>query len=279
MEIKSLKFMKEVLQLHAEEFKKILKNEIEGINTYNSGEEELKSAILYSLIEGNPKFIRSFIVYEVAKMLSNDVIENVKNLAMAVEMIHAYSLIHDDLPAMDNSNLRRGVEATHIKFSQSTAILAGNSLQVMAFEVLAKIGNYRIIQDFCSTVGLRGIMSGQVLDLSPKFKQFEFEEMNYKKTGVLIEFCLTAPAILLGREEELQSLKIYGKHLGLAYQMQDDLLDEGEQGYSYINYFNGVEELKNNLKDTVKICKEIMSKFPKNNILLNLPEFLAKRVY
>jgi geranylgeranyl pyrophosphate synthase len=180
---------------------------------------------------------------------------------------------------MDNSEFRRGVSAVHKKFGESTAILAGNSLQVMAFEVLVRLKNFDIIKEFCKVAGFNGVMSGQVLDLNPEFKKNEFEEMSYKKTGVLIEFCLTSTAILLKREDVIYKLKEYGKNLGIAYQMQDDLLDEGEGGYSYLTHLGGRKFLEDKLQETIEICKQSIVNIANNDVLFNLPKALSKRAY
>jgi geranylgeranyl pyrophosphate synthase len=275
--------LKEALKLHTTNFINILKDFLSGVKVENSGEKRLLDAISYSLINSNAKYIRSFLVIETAKMLGFNTTEDVKKLAIATEMIHCYSLIHDDLPAMDNSNFRRGVDACHIKFGESTAIMAGNAIQVMAFDVLSSISKpeiaLKLIKEMANVCGLKGILGGQVIDLSPKLKEEEFDEMNYKKTGVLIEFCLNSVAILFETKEHVSNLKMYGKNLGIAYQMQDDILDEGESEYSYINHFKTRDLLKKSLKERLKTCEEAIVGFNFNFTLLDLLKFLEKRTY
>lgn len=155
--------------------------------------------------------------------------------ASAVEMIHCYSLIHDDLPAMDDDELRRGRPTNHIQFGESTAILAGDALLTLAFEVLAKgIKDPQIavacIADLTAAAGAEGMVGGQQADLEAEQTQeltlSELEAIHRRKTGRL----LTTPLIMGGRiacttVETLNNLKIYGESVGLAFQIADDLLD------------------------------------------------------
>ncbi len=273
--------MKEVLKNHANNFKLILSDFVLNLKAENFGEKALKEAILYSLTEGNPKFIRSFLCYEGAKMTGKETDEDVKKIAIAIEMMHCYSLIHDYLPCMDNSDFRRGVLACHKKFGESTAVLSANALQVMAFEVLSGISKVsalpKVIKEFCNVSGFCGIMSGQVLDLEKTFKQKEFDTMNYKKTGVLIEFCLTSVAILFEKQDLMAKLKNFGKNLGLLYQMQDDMIDEGEESYSYINHFKGRANLAQEILKLANYCKKEIASFPKNQVLIELVNFVIER--
>lgn len=155
--------------------------------------------------------------------------------ASAVEMIHCYSLIHDDLPAMDDDKLRRGRPTNHIQFDESTAILAGDALLTLAFEVLAKGINdpavaVACVAELASAAGAEGMVGGQQADLeaekSPTLTLSELEAVHRRKTGRL----LTVPLVMGGRiaqanAETLNNLKIYGESVGLAFQIADDLLD------------------------------------------------------
>ena len=155
--------------------------------------------------------------------------------ATALEMIHCYSLIHDDLPAMDDDDLRRGRPTNHVKFGEATAILAGDALLTLAFEVLARgISDPHVaiacVADLASAAGAEGMVGGQQADLEgetdPEPTVEKLEAIHRRKTGRL----LTAPLIMGGRiggadAETLNSLKIYGESVGLAFQIADDLLD------------------------------------------------------
>ena len=185
------------------------------LNTYLSkfNSSELIVPMKYGLFPGGKK-IRSKIIFDVGKIFK------VKNkdlliLAASVEAIHAYSLIHDDLPCMDDDKLRRGKASTHVKFGESTAILAGNSLLTTAFEILSdknfKIEDKtksRLINYLSRCSGLTGIAGGQYLDLSYEKKKVSFKKilnMELKKTGKLFEFCCVAPLIIKKNKKEINS--------------------------------------------------------------------------
>ena len=158
-------------------------------------------------------------------------------LGGAIELIHAYSLIHDDLPAMDNDNLRRGQPTCHIAFDEATAILAGDALQAMAFELIASKSTLpasktlRIIQSLSKASGARGMVYGQALDFDSVGKELDLhtlEKMHRHKTGVLIEASVTIGALTSKTDlldSELMSFKKYAQAIGLAFQVQDDILD------------------------------------------------------
>tara|TARA_B100000674_G_C37615123_1_gene811674 strand:- start:9 stop:788 length:780 start_codon:yes stop_codon:yes gene_type:complete len=188
----------------------------------------------YGTLSGGKK-IRSTIIFNVAKILKLKKKEII-NICAAVECIHSYSLIHDDLPCMDNDILRRGKESTHIKFGESTAILAGNSLLTLAFELLTEKkyninSNKKIIlvKKLAEFSGHTGIAGGQYLDLSYEKKRISVSkiiEMQKKKTGKLFEFCFLAPAILAGLKiNKINSFGKIGEEVGLLFQIADDLLD------------------------------------------------------
>jgi geranylgeranyl pyrophosphate synthase len=137
----------EALLKHQSFFRTELEKKLNSISTQNSGEEELLNAIKYSLISKTAKYIRSFLIIETGKMLQCDELKmkDLLKIAFAIEMIHCYSLIHDDLPSMDNSDFRRGEPSLHKKFHESTALLAGNSLLTLAFKELSQINDAKMI--------------------------------------------------------------------------------------------------------------------------------------
>ena len=195
---------------------------------------ELISAMNYGLFPGGKK-IRSKILLDIGSLYKI----NYKTLIVvgaAVECIHAYSLIHDDLPCMDNDNLRRGKPSTHVKFGESTAVLAGNSLLTMAFEILASNNSkveekikVQLIKRLSECSGHLGIAGGQYLDLSfekKKISKKKIVEMEIKKTGKLFSFCCMAPAIIKKRKfKEINFFEDVGANIGLLFQIADDLID------------------------------------------------------
>ena len=195
---------------------------------------ELILAMEYGLFPGGKK-IRSKILLDIGDIFKIKY-KMLIIVGAAVECIHAYSLIHDDLPCMDNDQLRRGKPSTHIKFVESTAVLAGNSLLTMAFEILAssylKINEktkVNLIKKLSECSGHLGIAGGQYLDLSferKKISQNKIIDMELKKTGKLFSFCCAAPAII--KEKSYKDIKFFedvGANVGLLFQIADDLID------------------------------------------------------
>ena len=195
---------------------------------------ELISAMSYALFPGGKK-IRSKIILDIGTLFKVDY-KTLIIVGAAVECIHAYSLIHDDLPCMDNDNLRRGKPSTHIKFGESTAVLAGNSLQTMACEILTseylKTNNrvkINLVKKLSECSGHLGIAGGQYLDLSyekKKVSKNKIIDMEIKKTGKLFSFCCMAPAIIKEKKsKEINSFEKIGANIGLLFQITDDLID------------------------------------------------------
>ena len=194
----------------------------------------LISSMKYGLFPGGKK-IRSKILLDLG-LLFNVNYKTLIKIGAAVECIHAYSLIHDDLPCMDNDSLRRGKLSTHIKFGESTAVLAGNSLLTMSFEILSdpklmitdKI-KVNLIKKLSKCSGHSGIAGGQYLDLNfenKKISQKKITDMEIKKTGKLFSFCCMAPAII--KNKNIDTIKFFekiGLEIGLLFQIADDLID------------------------------------------------------
>jgi farnesyl diphosphate synthase len=195
----------------------------------------LHQAMRYSVLAGG-KRIRPLLVYATGEALGVDIVR-LDSVACAIEIIHTYSLIHDDLPAMDDDDLRRGLATCHRRFDEATAILAGDALQALAFQVLSSdaslteipANQVALIQSIARACGSTGMAGGQVLDLSSIGQQITLEElelMHRLKTGALIQVCVTAPALIGGYGPEIvQSLQRYGECIGLAFQIHDDILD------------------------------------------------------
>ncbi len=193
----------------------------------------LVSPMKYGVISGGKK-IRSTIIFDVGKLLK---IKEKKliNICAAVECIHSYSLIHDDLPCMDNDSFRRGKLATHKKYGEATAVLAGNSLLTLAFEIISEKNlislNQKnlIIKLLSSFSGHTGIAGGQELDLKYEKKRKKIDQilnMQRKKTGKLFNFCFQSVAIIANIDKkERKMLGKLGEDIGLLFQLADDLLD------------------------------------------------------
>lgn len=197
--------------------------------------ELLQQAMAYSLLSGG-KRIRPKLVYAACEALAVEP-RQLDGVACAIEIIHSYSLIHDDLPAMDDDQLRRGRPTCHVAFDEATAILAGDAMQALAFEILAADpvladrprAQMNIIQSVAKACGATGMAGGQVLDLSAVGEQrsdLELSEMHRLKTGALIQVSATSPALFAGASAELRErLERYGDCIGLAFQIHDDILD------------------------------------------------------
>ena len=191
-------------------------------------------AMKYGTLFGGKK-IRSTIILNTAKIFNLNP-NKVINICAAVECIHSYSLIHDDLPCMDNDKLRRGKPSTHVKFGESTAVLAGNSLLTLAFEIITD-KKYKVkpaikvilLKKLAECAGHTGIAGGQFLDLSYEKRKIgasKIINMQKKKTGKLFEFCCLAPAIISGKNNRIKrEMRFIGEELGFLFQISDDLLD------------------------------------------------------
>ena len=194
---------------------------------------ELIIPMRYGLFSGGKK-IRSKILIDIGSIFKLNY-KSLIAIGAAVECIHAYSLIHDDLPCMDNDKLRRGKPSAHVKFGESTAVLAGNSLLTMAFEILShkvldineKI-KINLINKISECSGHLGIAGGQYLDLSYEHKKIakkKIIEMEIKKTGKLFSFCCVAPLIIKKNKKDIKKFEDIGADIGLLFQVADDLID------------------------------------------------------
>ena len=219
--------------------KKKLNKVIKDVNSFllkflsKQKKTNLIKPMKYGLLFGGKK-IRSKLITDVGKIFYVRY-KNLIQVGAAVECIHAYSLIHDDLPCMDNDSLRRGKPSTHKKFGESTAILAGNSLLTIAFEILShnnfhvddkvKIKLIRLISE-CS--GHSGIAGGQYSDLNFERKKIPLNriiEMQIKKTGKLFSFCCMAPIVISKKKNYLKKFDKIGSDIGLLFQIADDVID------------------------------------------------------
>lgn len=198
----------------------------------------LKASMLYSIKAGG-KRIRPILMIASAEAFGGKK-EDVLPAAIALELVHTYSLIHDDLPAMDDDNLRRGQPTNHIEFGEATAILAGDSLLTLAFQVISEAENLTaeqketIIKRLSMASGPTGMVAGQILDLEAEERQVnlsELEQIHRLKTGELLIFAVEIGAYLAGAtQDQLKAIREFGHHIGLIFQIQDDILDiEGDE--------------------------------------------------
>ena len=264
---------------------------------------ELIPVMKYGTLFGGKK-IRSTIIFNSSKIFNikpNQII----NLCAAVECIHSYSLIHDDLPCMDNDTLRRGKPSTHIKFGESTAILAGNSLLTLAFEIIADkkfnvdtTVKLNLIKKLSECAGHVGIAGGQFLDLNYEKKKIDFKKiinMQRKKTGKLFEFCRLAPAIIAKKSLKTQKeMSVIGEELGLLFQIADDLLDikgnkkntgkpvkkDKKKGKSTLIKLFGYEKTLGFAIDRKKTIINKLKKYgKKSNKLIEASDFILNRSF
>ena len=202
----------------------------------NGPATRLSDAMRYATMNGG-KRLRGCLVLAAARLANGGILPNgAMNVAASVECLHAYSLIHDDLPAMDDSDTRRGKPSCHIAFDEATAILAGDALQTMAFDLLAMPATHddgaaraALVLALAGAAGLDGMAGGQMLDLEAESREMSLDEvrqMQAMKTGALIQYAAAAGGIHAGADDVLQpALERYARDLGLAFQIADDLLD------------------------------------------------------
>lgn len=201
---------------------------------------QLRNAMAYGVLNGG-KRMRAALVFGAARMASGArhgaaPTEAMLRTAAAIEFLHAYSLVHDDLPAMDDAATRRGKPSCHIEFDEATAILAGDALQTMAFEILADPRTHgdaairiQLVTTLAKAAGLQGMAGGQMLDLQAENRPFnlaETQQMQMMKTGALLSCAVVCGGIVGGASAKLLAAQTaFAQHLGLAFQIADDLLD------------------------------------------------------
>ena len=257
----------------------------------------------YGVISGGKK-IRSTIIYDTGKMFNVEE-KKLLNICAAVECIHSYSLIHDDLPCMDDDKIRRGKPSAHIKFGEASAVLAGNCLLTLAFEIIAdkkysinSSMKNEIIRSLAKCSGHTGIAGGQELDLKFENKKKNINQiidMQIKKTGKLFNFCLYAVGVIAKRSnKEKIFLRSLGDEIGLLFQLADDFLDkkgskkligkpvkkDNKKGKSTLLSLMGEKKAysyANNLKK--KILRKLEKHGKKANELINTIEFILERQF
>jgi len=265
-------------------------------------DNRLTEAMAYSMNLGG-KRLRPALVLMSSRIFGGNE-EEILPMALAMEMIHTYSLIHDDLPAMDNDELRRGKPTSHIVFGEANAILAGDALLNEAFTVL--LSNYavkstegaRAALRISEAAGREGMILGQVYDLENEKKKVSLSELvscHNRKTGELIAASLTGPAVFYGASaDEIEKIHTFGIRLGLAFQIQDDILDrtstkevlgkstgkDEKSGKStYVELF-GIERSREMAREVTAECLEILESIDRDTKeLSDVTEQLMKRTY
>lgn len=258
--------------------------------------EKILESIKYSLFTGG-KRLRPIIMVKTFEIF-DDNIENVLPYASALEMIHTYSLVHDDLPAMDDDEMRRGKPTNHIVFGEAMAVLTGDALLNLAFEIMLddvlntsmSKDEYRrksrAIYEIGNYSGIRGMIGGQVVDLFGNYRDMDRDRLIYMyktKTAALFQASVVAGAILGGAsEEEVSILRDFALYLGLAYQIQDDLLDVEEDALidklTYLSYFdrdNATRDMREYRDRAISILESLKGR--NTDFLRELTMLLANR--
>ena len=276
-----------------------LGDQFDQLGAYQTG--NLLPAMKYSLLNGG-KRMRPLLVYATAESVGVDT-DVADHIAAAIEMIHAYSLIHDDLPAMDDDDLRRGQATCHIAYDEATAILAADALQALSFEVLTHTPTsshvvIQLIQQLSHAAGVIGMVGGQMLDLEGEGKQLTLEALQIvhaKKTGALLEACVSM-VIECNQNLTKQVKNTYlqfAKNFGMAYQIIDDILDVttdteilGKPAQSDIKNNKstypsilGLNSARNKAKEHVDTAFELLDQLPNSESLFQLTEIIANRSY
>ena len=285
------------------EFEKLLTSYQNRINSkleslLPSDDSILSEAIRYSVLGGG-KRLRPILVYLIGE-LGNAKNDSLDILAGSVEIIHCYSLIHDDLPSMDDDDLRRGKPTTHKKYDEATAILAGDALQPLAFELISNLdtsdsNKITIVNCLANACGYLGMVGGQIKDIHSKEINTvdDLDIMHSQKTGRLIQASLETSGILSGLDKkDIETLSKYGEKIGLAFQIQDDIIDiespssiSGKDQGSDINQEKitypsivGLEGSRTKARELAYEAKEILHLSQKNTDNLHkLADYIVQR--
>ncbi len=294
--------MSSELKVYLENYSQYITNEIfDFVNRKKFSDATILEAIKYILKVGG-KRLRPIFVLEISKILKVKP-KYAINVAISVELMHCYSLVHDDLPAMDNDDVRRGSPTCHKKFDDATAILVGDALQCMAFQILSEKDTHpcsdvrcNLISELSKSAGITGMVEGQMLDLKASNKKLNFDDikkLQRLKTGELFRFSCISASILAKKEKDFyELLEKYSFNLGIAFQIKDDLLDfEGEekmvgkktnkdksQGKKTFISFLGVSKAKKMAKDLIDESVELISGLGKQSSnLIKITKLIIER--
>ena len=272
-------------------------------DSFSDSRQILIDAMNHSLLDGG-KRIRPLLCLMAQQLFSND-IDKILPLAAATEIIHTYSLIHDDLPCMDNDDFRRGKPTCHVKYGEDIAILAGDTLNSLAFEILitqcqcSPDNLIELLKYFSKALGSHGLVGGQVLDISSNGNMKNIDYLKYlhsMKTGALIQVCFVCAGILNNAtSSQLKLLENFGYHIGLLFQITDDILDVTgnteslgkspfkDQEMNKLTYVSllGLSDAKKAAEAESKKAIAILNTLPweAKAILKNMIQFILKRTY
>lgn len=270
------------------------------IKIKNKPQSKIYEAMRYSIFAGG-KRLRPILMWESARLFDGEW-DDVKEFAAALEMIHTYSLIHDDLPAMDNDDLRRGMPTNHIKFGEDIAILAGDALLNFAFETALSCKSQspervlKALRILATSSGCDGMIGGQVVDIESENKKITLDELKYihaHKTGAIIRSACSVGAVLAGADDtELSAIDNFALNLGIAFQIRDDILDvtgdeetlgkpigsDGESDKNTYVTICGIEKSTELVSEYSDKAKKSLSVFgEKADFLMKLTDYLISR--
>jgi len=277
---------------------KLVDEELDRLLPKSTGlEQSVCEAMRYSVFAGG-KRIRPFLMLETNRMCEGN-FDDALPAACAIEMIHTYSLIHDDLPAMDDGQLRRGKPTTHREFGEAIAILAGDALLTLAFETLCGSPQHivpKLVYELANASGTMGMLGGQVADIEWTGKEIEFPTLEYihsHKTGALIAAAVRMGAIVAGADDiSMKNLTGYGRCLGLAFQISDDIIDvesssaitgkdsgaDAEAGKLTYPGFFGIGESRQHCQGLIERAKKQLSAFAARAAMLEaVADLVANR--
>ena len=294
-----MKEFNEIVKVEKEKIDKKISTKIDNLRANSTSSlNTILDAIEYSLKAGG-KRIRPILTVKVCEMLNGNK-DAAYDLGIALEFIHTYSLIHDDLPAMDDDDYRRGQLSNHKVFGEGMAVLAGDALLTLAFELLSELDlapsdKVKIINLTAQKVGFRGMVGGQSLDLKFEDVKVDFDtlvEIHHLKTGALFKAAILGGSYCADTtEDEFEALNTYAEELGLLFQITDDILDktgdteilgkevgsdEKSNKSTYVSLL-GLEEAKKKAAESAKAAQEAVKIFKNNIFLINLIDFILYR--
>ena len=271
-----IKILKKHQSNFENEFPKLLKR-----TSLRKAPLEFQEAVHYSLLSSG-KRVRASICLEISQIHGIEIADSML-IASSLECIHTYSLVHDDLPAMDNDDFRRGKASNHKAFGESTALLVGDCLQALGFELLSNLkDSSELVSYFAESVGSSGLVGGQFLDLQNRsWGLKQCEKMIYLKTGKLFELSVILP-LLHRKIKRLIPFRDWGKSLGELFQITDDLEDEQDKRADSSNILNHLSKAEvskriNRLERT--LTRQAEELFQNSIFLKELPAYLQRRAY
>ncbi len=271
---------------------------LDALQAYNYP-KKLSDAMKYSVMNGG-KRIRPILMYMICDLFKKEY-KYIEDIAVALEFIHCYSLVHDDLPAMDNDMYRRGIYTTHIQYDEATAILVGDALLTESFKIISMSKNIddkskiEIISKISEYAGVNGMVGGQFVDIESENENIDFETLNYiheNKTGKLLTASIELPLIALNVDQYKKNKLIeYSKLIGIAFQIKDDILDiegdfestgkmasdEDNNKTTYPKLF-GLDKSKKMLDEYLLKAKKIIEdNFNSEEIMIEITDYFGKR--